>query len=104
MAELEACLIGRWFHSHEEDTVDAQIYRPADYPFPPARGRDGLEFRPGGELVYLGIARADGTEESNGRWTLEASNQIRIDVENDRIEPFTIEVISCDEETLRIRR
>ena len=103
MANLEACLIGRWIHSHEEDTPNVQIYRPADYPFPPARGRDGLEFRAGGDLVYLGIARGDGTEASNGRWTIESPNRIRIEIENDRIEPYTIEVISCDEEALKIR-
>ena len=80
MAELEACLVGRWVHSHEEDTPEEQVYRPADFPFPPARGRDGFEFRPGGGLVYLGISPADGTEESNGRWTVEAAGRIRIAV------------------------
>jgi hypothetical protein len=104
MANLETCLVGRWIHSHEDDTPDAKVYRPADYPFPPARGRDGFEFRPGGVLVYLGIARADGTEEADGRWTVEASNRVRIEVQNERIEPVTLVVISCDEETLKIER
>jgi hypothetical protein len=104
MANLETCLVGRWIHSHEDDTPDTKVYRPADYPFPPARGRDGFEFRPGGELVYLGIARADGTEESNGRWTIENSNEVRFEVETERIEPFTLVVVSCDDETLKIRR
>jgi hypothetical protein len=104
MADLESCLVGQWMHSHEEDTPDAQVYRPADYPFPPARGRDGFEFRPDGELVYLGIARADGTEESTGRWTVEAPDRVRIEVQHERIEPFTLQVVSCDEETLKVRR
>lgn len=104
MDNLEECLIGTWIHSHEEDTPDVRVYRPADYPFPPARGRDGFEFRPDGELVYLGIARADGTEESNGRWTVEASNRVRIEVQSERIEPFTLEVVSCDGEMLKVKR
>ena len=104
MTKLEECLVGRWLHAHEEDTAETKVYRPESYPFPPARGRDGFEFKTGGALVYLGIARADGTEESIGRWTIEAPNRVRITVEHERIEPFTIEVISCDQETLRIRR
>src|SRR5215475_12064281 len=59
MEALEACILGHWTHSHEEDTPDAMIYRPASYSFPPSRGRMGLEFRSGGDLVYYGIARAD---------------------------------------------
>lgn len=44
MTDLDACLQRRWLHSHEEDTADVRVYRPAEYPFPPARGRDGFEF------------------------------------------------------------
>lgn len=104
MDGIESCLIGTWLHSHEEDTADELVYRPADFAFPPARGRDGFEFRPGGELVYLGIARTDGTEESTGRWTVEGGNRVRVDVQHERIQPRTLEVLSCDAERLRIRR
>ena len=104
MTDLDACLLRRWLHSHEEDTADVRVYRPADYPFPPARGRDGFEFRPRGEFVYVGIARADGTEESSGRWTVEAPNRIRIDVDIQRVEPLRLEVVSCDAEKLTIKR
>lgn len=104
MTDLDACLLRRWLHSHEEDTPDVRVYRPADYAFPPARGRDGFEFRPGGEFIYLGIARADGTEESNGRWTIEAPARVRIDVDNERIQSFSLEVVSCDAETLKVKR
>jgi hypothetical protein len=104
MSDVQDCLIGRWLHSHEEDTSDVRVYRTEDYPFPPARGRDGFEFRPNGELVYLGIARADGTEEVNGRWTIDSSNRVRIEVESERIEPFTLEVIACDENALKVNQ
>ena len=104
MAGLDACLVRRWLHSHEEDTPDVRVYRPADYPFPPARGRDGFEFRPGREFIYLGIAPADGTEESNGRWMIEAPDRVGIEVDNARIEPFSLEVVSCDGETLKVKR
>ena len=104
MPDLETCIQRHWTHSHEEDTRDVRVYRPDDYDFPPARGRVGFEFQEGGELIYYGIAAADGTELSTGRWTLEDSNLIQIEVDNDRIEPFTLEVVSCDEDMLTVKR
>lgn len=37
-----AALAQSWMHSHEEDRDGTQVFRPISYPFPPARGRDGL--------------------------------------------------------------
>ena len=102
--DLEPCLVGRWLHSHDEDTPDVLVYRPADYPFPREEGRDGFEILAGGEFHYLGIGRGDGTEVSNGRWTIEAPGRVRIDVNNKRVKPFWLEVISCDAETLKVKR
>jgi len=104
MVDLGECLIGRWRHSREEDTPDVQVYRPADYRFPLTRGREGFDFLPGGDLIYIGIGPGDGTEESNGRWTIEAPNRVRIEVDNARIEPFSLEVVSCDGQTLKVKR
>jgi hypothetical protein len=56
MTDLRTCLLVRWMHSHEEDTDATEIYRPAEYAFPPARGRIGYEFIPDGQAIYLGIA------------------------------------------------
>ena len=72
-ADLPRCLLGHWIRSHEEDKAGVRAYRPASYKFPPSRGRDGLEFRPRGELVYFGIARGDGSESLPGAWVLEGS-------------------------------
>jgi hypothetical protein len=104
MAELPTCILRHWVHSHEEDTADVKVYRPMSYNFPPSRGRRGFEFRAGGELVYYGIAPADGTLAAVGRWTLEGPNRLRIEVEDNRIAPFTMEIVSCDEETLKVRQ
>ena len=104
MEDWQECILRQWVHSHEEDTQDMRVYRPAGYNFPPSRGRMGFEFREGGELVYYGIARADGSELSSGRWTIEGSNQVRIDVDNERMQPLVMEVVSCDDETLKVKR
>jgi hypothetical protein len=67
VANLQECNLRHWVHSHEEDTQDVRIYRPAGYDFPLSRGRVGVEFREGGELVDYEIARANGSEEFSGR-------------------------------------
>jgi hypothetical protein len=51
MASSEhAALAKTWIHSHEEDKGGLQVFRPTDYPFPPARGRDALHLEAGGLL------------------------------------------------------
>lgn len=104
MADLETCLQRHWIHSHEEDTRDVRVYRTADFDFPPARGRVGFEFQEGGALIYYGIAAADGTEESTGHWAIEGTDRIQVEVDNDRIEPFMLEVVSCDDDMLMVKR
>jgi hypothetical protein len=83
---------------------DVLVYRPAENPFPREEGRDGFEIQAGGEFYYLAVGRGDGTEVSNGRWTIEAPDRVRIDVDNKRVKPFWLEVISCDAETLKVKR
>ena len=104
MSDLQTCILGRWIHSHEEDAEGVTVYRPADYAFPPSRGRTGFEFREGGELVYGGIARGDGTALSSGHWTLTEPNRISIEVDNERAAPFVLDVVDCSKEALKVKR
>jgi hypothetical protein len=102
--ELPAACFKHWVHSHEEDTEAVSVYHPSDYNFPPSRGRRGFEFREGGEFIYYGIAPTDGSQRSIGRWTVEGPSQVRIELANERINPFTLEIVSCTSETLKVRR
>jgi hypothetical protein len=62
-----------WVHSNEEydATQRYRTYRPATYPFPPSRGRDGFEIREKGILISHPIAPTDGSISIEGRWTLD---------------------------------
>jgi hypothetical protein len=104
MADLQRCILGHWIHSHEEDAQGVMVYRPANYSFPPSRGRMGFEFREGGELVYYGIGRADGAEQSSGSWVIEEPNRVRIKVDSERIQTFILQVVSCNDQSLTVRR
>ena len=66
----------RWLHAHEEDTETEMVFRPADYDFPPARGRTGFELRPDGTLAELAPGPTDRLEESAGAWELEGDDLV----------------------------
>jgi hypothetical protein len=104
MSDLPDCVFRSWTHSYEEDKEDVQVYRPSDYEFPPSRGRRGFEFREGGEFIYYGIAPADGHLESVGRWHAEGPGRVRIELEDGRTNSYTLDIVSCDNETLKVRR
>jgi hypothetical protein len=67
MGDPSSELYRRWVHSREEDDGDLQVYRPAGYDLPPARGRRGIEFRRDGELLLYGPGPADKPVASPGR-------------------------------------
>lgn len=78
MADVPDELLGHWVHSHEEDSGGERVYRPADYDFPPARGRRGFELRPGGELVLYGPGATDRPEAATGRWSVSGSGRVKL--------------------------
>lgn len=104
MTELPEHLFRRWVHAHEEDTPDGIVYRPAEHPLPPARGRTGLEFRPGGEFVDVRIGPADARQGVSGRWELEESGQLKICFDEPSRPAETLEIVHVDDDILKIRR
>ena len=71
-AGIEASqLLGRWVHSHEEDQGGRLVFRPADFAFPPSRGRTALIFAAGGQLQVEGPGPADRRRTTSGHWSLQ---------------------------------
>jgi hypothetical protein len=66
----EAGLVGRWVHSHEEDTGDRVVYRSPDFDFPPARGRDAFTLDLDGVALVGRPGPTDRGETTPGRWSL----------------------------------
>jgi hypothetical protein len=89
-------LYRQWMHSHEEDSGDVQVYRPASYRFPPARGRYGFELKPDGEAVLYGPGPADKPEASTERWSSSDAGGVRV---GDR----ELEIVSVDSDRLTAR-
>lgn len=70
-------LAGEWIHAHEEDTDHEMVFRRADAPLPPSRGRSMLSIAedlravrrgpgPTDQPVSKGIVTLVGTESSRG--------------------------------------
>jgi hypothetical protein len=68
-------LVGSWRHSHEEDRGGEAVYRRADFPFPPSRGRAGYELEADGTGTYVGIAARDGSARQPCQWRLGADGR-----------------------------
>jgi hypothetical protein len=71
-------LVGKWRHSHEEDTAGTMVFRPASHRFPPSRGRRGFELRADGTMVDQAIAPDDRSAAQEGSWQLTDHNKLQM--------------------------
>jgi len=69
-------LTQRWIHSHEEDTADEMVFRPASFAFPRSRGRSGFELRPDKSMVEIQPGAADQGAEAHGTWEYHGDKKV----------------------------
>ncbi|MQA73550.1 MAG: hypothetical protein GEU88_04235 [Solirubrobacterales bacterium] len=93
----------RWVHAHEEDTDDEMVFRPAEHPLPPSRGRTSFELRPDGSFSEAGLGAADVPDEAEGTWRLDGGT-IVLGEGAPGGAPRAMPVASLDEHRLVIRR
>jgi hypothetical protein len=101
---LPNSIFRRWIHSHEEDVGDILVYRPLDYLFPPARGREGLEFRENGEFISYQIGATDRNIGVPGKWSIKETNLVEIQFPNQASSSYTLTILECNEQILKIRQ
>ena len=94
-------LFRRWGHSFEEDHDDVRVYRPAEFDFPRARGRDGIEFRPDGSYIDWVVGPGDAREPRGGSWRREGDRRIRVTSAADQ--ERVVEVLSVTPDRLELR-
>ncbi|MGI4743329.1 MAG: hypothetical protein ACRYG7_49895 [Janthinobacterium lividum] len=92
-----------WRHSQEEDQGAMQVYRPASYAFPPARGREGYTFAPGGQLTKLAIAPTDGTLPLPGHWRWVSARALHLTFEDPSQQDCRLEVLELTPDVLKVR-
>jgi hypothetical protein len=99
-----AQLFKHWQHSFEEDHGDVQVFRPAEYPFPPARGRAGLEFRPDGTSIRYAIGRGDAPSAQPGRWQMTGQNRLQLQSQGGSGGGGNLEIVRVDDSVLEVRQ
>lgn len=104
MTELPNELFQRWTHSFEEDTSDTTVYRVADYAFPRARGRAGIEFQSNGTFIDWTISPADTQQSVNGHWQKEDDNRLLVYFETDVRSTRILEIVRCEGGVLIVRQ
>ncbi|MDJ0736732.1 MAG: hypothetical protein QNJ47_22150 [Nostocaceae cyanobacterium] len=102
--ELPQAIFQQWIHSHEEDVTGVRVYRLSNYQFPPSRGRRGFEIKDSGEFIEYGIAPTDGVRKIVGRWQAEGKNTIKVYLENQEHQSYSLKILSCEEDMLRIEK
>jgi hypothetical protein len=104
MSELPNEIFRRWGHSFEEDEGDVTVYRPAEYEFPRARGRAGIEFRPDGSFIDWTIGPADARQPVSGDWRTEGPGRVRVSFQGESRTPRVLEILQSDADVLKVRQ
>jgi hypothetical protein len=101
-ADRRNALQGNWVHSHEEDTEDTMVFRPATHGFPPSRGRMSLDLRPDGSYVESSPGPVDVPEQSRGHWSLD-DGRLTLEAEGER-PGHAWEIAMVENERLAVRK
>jgi hypothetical protein len=103
MSSLPGSIFKRWVHSREEDTGENIVYRPVGYPFPPARGREGIEFREDGAFIHYLIGPSDRPQAINGQWQSNEPMIIEVDFSDQSRSPYKLFIVKCSDEVLIVK-
>lgn len=109
---LPSELFKTWFHSREEDAEGLKVYRVENFNFPPSRFREEMEIEDNGEFIVTVPGTTDGRQEMIGTWTASEGNKISVtfsemkpqDQYQSLLKPYTLEIVSVDEEVLKVRK
>lgn len=63
----------------------------------------GFEIKKKGEFIQYDIAPACGVKEVMGRWEAIGKNEIKVYFESEEKESYTLSIVSCDEDILKIK-
>jgi hypothetical protein len=94
-------LLRRWTHSHEEDGSETMVFRPAEWRFPPSRGRRSFELRADGSLGASGPGPDDRRVESEGTWRLLEGGVLELDRPNG---PWRMHILEAEPDRLVVER
>jgi len=98
-----AAVPGDWLRSSEEDTATELVYRPASYPFPPSRGREGMRLSADGTMIHAAIGATDQHRHRQGRWRLQ-DGVLHLEFEGERNAPRVLDLVDASPTRLAAKR
>jgi hypothetical protein len=96
------CLFRLWGHSREEDGGGFTVYRPSEFRFPLARGRDWIEFRTDGSVEYFDSGPDDRSRGVRGSWTIDDNDAVMVRT-GPQAPPRRLTIVECNELVLKVR-
>ena len=97
-------LAQKWVHSHEEDTANEMVFRPASYAFPRSRGRQSFQLASGGKLVTSDIGPDDRSIPGQGKWQLEASDNLALERAGPGARKSVMQILEVEPDKLVIKK
>lgn len=97
------CLFALWGHSREEDKNGLTVYRRKGFDFPLARGREWIEFKPDGSVLFYTAGPDDRPRASNGTWASAGENKFELH-EAPSLAPQLFTIEECTAAILKLRR
>ena len=101
--KMPAEIFQRWIHSYEDDTPNTIVYHTSGYDFPLSRGRRGFELKEDGICIRYDIGPNDLPRKVVGKWKLE-EEKIKMYFADKEFKTDDLSVISCDKNTLQIKK
>src|SRR4051794_36523523 len=101
---LPNSIFKRWVLSREEVTGENIVYRPAGYPLPRARGREGIEFRDSGEFIHYIIGPTDRSQAVTGEWKASDFKIIDVNFPNKKLSPYRLTIVECSDTVLLVKK
>lgn len=96
-------LVGRWVHSHEEDTDSELVYRSSTFTFPRSRGRVALALRADGTYSEDAIGADDRPAPAAGTWEFDG-NVLRLAPSTPGTPVRSLDVVTMAADRLTFRR
>ncbi len=92
-----------WVHSHEDDGPDYRAFRPSDFSFPPARGREGFEIKKDGSFVHHQIGPADAPVVVEGKWTMKDKSTLKVTLSAPDSPSFELHIAEVQKDMLKLK-
>lgn len=98
-----AYIYQHWKHAHEQDETKARVFRPANFDFPPSRGREAFEIQKDGTFIRYAIGANDVPVKMTGKWTMKKRKTIQVTLDDPSVKPYTIEILELNNDLLKIK-